>query len=527
MGKKGHWFSAIKKVFSHNSKDKLPNETEKKSSNEKKARGKLKHGDSRSFIPLFREPSSIEKILGEVDQQLLFIGHPTHVEQPTTPQPSFSGKPASPRVTSQRVASPRIPSPRVPSPRAVSPKSSPPRVVRKRPEIKYRPEPTLQYRHRSATIIQAAYRGYMARRSYRALRGLVRLQGVVRGQNVKRQTVNAMKQMQLLVRVQTQIQSRRIQMLENEALERQTHNNKEGESLGGKQTFSNLLEMGDEHWDDSLLTREEREARLQRKMEAIIKRERAMAYAYSHQLWKATPKSAHNALTEIRSGGFPWWWNWLERQLPSDEPNKNPECTPTPPRPNLGPKASPRPQSSTYKHTGFSFENHGTPTPKSSKSTVPTPSRPLITPTQTPPSTTPNLMKHYKTKGSVSGSPYPLKDDDSLMSCPPFSVPNYMSPTVSAKAKARPTSNPKDRLPSSAVSVASETSKRRFSFPLTQNIGASFKWNKKPSNKDSTTMEPQTVLKKHKSPRSIGDLSVDSAISMPAAFGRKPFNRFV
>ncbi|KAK1413634.1 hypothetical protein QVD17_35410 [Tagetes erecta] len=525
MGRKGSWFSAIKKVFTSNSKDKLSNETEKKNSNEKKGRGRLKHGESKSFIPLFREPSSIEKILGEVDQQFLFLGHPTHVEQPTTSQPSFSGKPASPRITSHRAASPRVPSPRVPSPRAVSPKSSPPRAVQTRSEIKYRPEPTLRQHHRSATKIQTAYRGYMARRSYRALRGLVRLQGVVRGQNVKRQTVNAMKQMQLLVRVQTQIQSRRIQMLENEALERKTHkNDKEVESSLDKQTFSNLVEIGDEHWDDSLITKEEREARLQRKMEAVIKRERAMAYAYSHQLWKATPKSAQNALTDIRSGGYPWWWNWLERQLPADEPTKNPEFTPTPPRPNLGPKTSPRPQSSIYKQSDFSFENLGTPTPKSSKSTVPARARPLMTPTHTPPSSTPNLMKHYRSKGSVVGSPYPMKDDDSLMSCPPFSVPNYMSPTVSAKAKTRPTSNPKDRVPRTA---ASETSKRRFSFPLTQNLGSSFKWNKKDSSKDSTTLEAHSGLKKYKSPRSIGGSSMDSAISMPAAFGRKPFNRFV
>lgn len=63
------------------------------------------------------------------------------------------------------------------------------------------------------------------RRKVRGLTGHVRLQGVVRGQNVKRQTVNAMKQMQMLVRVQTQIQSRRIQMLENQALKRQANNN--------------------------------------------------------------------------------------------------------------------------------------------------------------------------------------------------------------------------------------------------------------------------------------------------------------
>ncbi|KAI3738913.1 hypothetical protein L2E82_29181 [Cichorium intybus] len=370
----------------------------------------------------------------------------------------------------------------------------------------------------------------MARRSFRALRGLVRLQGVVRGQNVKRQTMNAMKQMQLLVRVQTQIQSRRIQMLENQTIERQTNKiEKEVENSIGKWTFSNLLEMGDEHWDDSLITKEEREARLQRKMEAVIKRERAMAYAYSNQLWKATPKSAQNALTDIRSGGFPWWWNWLERQLPADEAQiRNPEFTPTPPRPNLDRKTSPRPQSSIFKQNTFSFENLDTPTPKSSRSAaVPTRGRQLMTPTRTPPSTTPNLMKYSKSKGSAAGSPYPMKDDDSLMSCPPFSVPNYMSPTVSAKAKARPTGNPKDRLMSTAASETTTSSKRRFSFPLTQNIGSSFKWNKKSSSKDSTMFQGQRVLEKHKSPRSIGELSLDSAISMPAAFGRKPFNRYV
>ncbi|KAD3336981.1 hypothetical protein E3N88_32501 [Mikania micrantha] len=489
-------------------------EIEKRSSHERKGRGRLKHGESRSFIPLFREPSSIEKILGEVDQQL-YIGHPTSIEQPTTSQPLFAGRPASPRVSSYRLSSPRV----------VSPITSPPRVVQRRTEISYRPEPTLRHHHRSAAIIQAAYRGYMARRSFRALKGLLRLQGVVRGQHVKRQTVNAMRQMQLLVRVQTQIQSRRIQMLENEAL--QTDKNVKGiESSLGKWTFGNQLETGDEDWDDSLITKEERDARLQRKMEAMIKRERAMAYAYSHQLWKVTPKAAQTALTDIRSGGYPWWWNWLERQLPPDEPpTKHNEMTPTPPRQYHDHKPSPRPQSSIFKPTDFSFEHLDTPTPRSSKSTVPTRVRPVMTPTRTPPSATPNMMKYSRSKGGPVGSPYPIKDDDSLTSCPPFSVPNYMSPTVSAKAKARVTSNHKDRLEST---VASETSsKRRFSFPLTQTIGSSFKWNKRSSNKDSMTLQAPRVLEKHKSPRSIGDMSMDSSMSMPAAFGRKPFNRFV
>lgn len=54
-----------------------------------------------------------------------------------------------------------------------------------------------------------------ARKSYRALKGLVRLQRVMRGQSVKRQTTNTMKCMQLLVRVQSQVRARRLQMIES------------------------------------------------------------------------------------------------------------------------------------------------------------------------------------------------------------------------------------------------------------------------------------------------------------------------
>ena len=37
-------------------------------------------------------------------------------------------------------------------------------------------------------------------------------------------------------------------------------------------------------WDHSSLTPEEADARTKRKVEAVIKRERALAYAYSHQV---------------------------------------------------------------------------------------------------------------------------------------------------------------------------------------------------------------------------------------------------
>lgn len=124
---------------------------EKKSTKEKKGLGNRRHGESNSFIPIFKEPSSIEKIFGdfEREQQKVTFRPPTPPEQPK----------ASPLVPS-RVASPRVASPRPASPRVASPRAASPQIVRQK-EISHRPEPTLRNHHASATKIQATYRGYM------------------------------------------------------------------------------------------------------------------------------------------------------------------------------------------------------------------------------------------------------------------------------------------------------------------------------------------------------------------------------
>lgn len=63
---------------------------------------------------------------------------------------------------------------------------------------------------------------FQARRALRALRGLVRLKLLMEGSVVKRQAANTLKCMQTLARVQSQIRSRRIRMLEEtQALQRQ------------------------------------------------------------------------------------------------------------------------------------------------------------------------------------------------------------------------------------------------------------------------------------------------------------------
>ncbi|XP_019445745.1 PREDICTED: protein IQ-DOMAIN 14-like isoform X2 [Lupinus angustifolius] len=514
MEKKGCCFAGIDRVFTHHSKKKVVNDSDNKSTKEQK-KGKLRHGETKSFIPLFREPSSIEKIFGEFEreQQILTVRPPTPPEQPKT-SPFVPPRDASPRPTSPRPPSPRGASPRAPSPQLTSPKAASSHIVHIPKEVGYRAEPTLTNQHASATKIQAALRGYMARRSFRAIKGLVRLQGVVRGQNVKRQTVNAMKHMQLLVRVQSQIQSRRTQLLENQARYQAEFKNDNASTLG-------KLSEAHGDWDDSLLTKEEIEARLQRKVEAVLKREREMAFAYSHQqqLWKGSPKSNQTPITDMRSGRFPWWWKWLERQLPETSNSqerqvlKNSQLTP--PRPHSEQKTSPRPTSSTSMQHHFANDNMDTPTPKSTKSTIVTYSKPPRTPPYRTPQ--PNSSKYSRPRAIGAHSPFDvaMKDDESLTSCPPFSVPNYMAPTASTKAKVRASSNPRERF---GGTPTSESSKRRSSFPLSQASGSLL------SSKDSSS---KRVPDKYGSLESLGNMSVNSIVSMPAAVGRKPFTRFV
>ncbi|VFQ88274.1 unnamed protein product [Cuscuta campestris] len=543
MGKKGSWLSAIRRVFTPNSssRDKLITGPENKTSQKKKKeRRRLKHGEFKSFIPLFREPSSIEKILGEADEQKLFVPLYSEQQKITSPPrlPPISPRVTSPKTTACRAvfpghsppreASPRVASPKhdpvqvcsqqagsshVTPPKPISPKAASSKVIQDHRETiyKHRAEPTLQVLHLSATTIQSIFRGYMARKSFRSLRGVLRLQGVVRGNNVKRQTANTMKQMQLFVRVQNQIRLRRIEMLDNQEPQWLAFKNyKDGESTLSK--WSIRSEAGDnENWDGSRLSKDQVDQRRRRKVEAVMKRERAMAYAYSHKLWKASPKST----TNNGSNSFPLWWKWLEHPLPSanhsesqsaaKSVNLSPERAISECTPNHLRKAT------TCRNLYSEYGNLEADTPTSTKSSVPMRAKLFhYTPGRTPQySSSLGKYAHSGARTAASTSRFPLKDDDSLTSCPPFSVPNYMTPTISAKAKARQREG--------SVGTPSSHTMRRSSFPLTSNMG-SFKWNIGSSKGAASLKECDG---------SADRMSVNSTVSMPATVGRKPFKRFV
>ncbi|KAL6586553.1 hypothetical protein OROMI_001541 [Orobanche minor] len=160
----------------------------------------------------------------------------------------------------------------------------------------------------AAIKIQTAFRGYLARRALRALRGLVRLKSLVGTQCVKRQTATTLKYMQTLARVQSEIRARRIRMSEqNSAVTRQIQQKHEKE-------LERLRVPVGEDWDDSMQSKEKIEANIQQRQEAAVRRERALAYAYTHQqTWRNSSNSANQTFMDPNNPH--WGWSWLERWM--------------------------------------------------------------------------------------------------------------------------------------------------------------------------------------------------------------------
>ncbi|XP_062181205.1 protein IQ-DOMAIN 3-like [Phragmites australis] len=163
----------------------------------------------------------------------------------------------------------------------------------------------------AATRIQAACRGYLARRANRA-RGMVRLMSLVEGLAVRRQTEEALYCMQTMTRVQTQIYSRRVKTEEDKkALKSQ---------IKGKQSFDKT-KIG-EGWDHSHQSKEQMEAVLTMKQEAASRRQRALAYAFSHQWRNRNPSSARAAPPPMFTdpGNPNWGWTWTDRWMAAARP---------------------------------------------------------------------------------------------------------------------------------------------------------------------------------------------------------------
>ncbi|KAE8661057.1 hypothetical protein F3Y22_tig00116939pilonHSYRG00105 [Hibiscus syriacus] len=329
----------------------------------------------------------------------------------------------------------------------------------------------------AAIKIQTAFRGYLAKRALYALRGLVRLKSLIEVPAVKRQAASGLRCMQTLSRLQCQIHARRIRMTEeNKALQRQLLQRHAKELVN--------LQMGEE-WDDSVQSKEQIEASLLRKHEAAMKRERAMAYSFTHQqAWKNGSRSMNPLFMDPNNPS--WGWSWMERWMAArpwegrrgmrEKEQINDQSSTKSARSNFGGeiskayvryqlnsdkqtlKASQKPSRtssllspSTPKSASISAQKLKSACPRSGMVDPDDDTRSIV-----------SMQSIRNRRHSIAGSS--VHDDESLLNSP--TLPSYMVPTKSARAKTTRLESPLGLEPSGTPEKERIASvKKRLSYP--------------------------------------------------------------
>ncbi|XP_051114518.1 protein IQ-DOMAIN 10 isoform X2 [Andrographis paniculata] len=158
----------------------------------------------------------------------------------------------------------------------------------------------------AAIRIQSAFRAHKARKALQRLRGIVRFRGVIEGGHyMKSQSASALNQIHFWSRIQAEIKARWLGMV----AESQTRQKR----LENQLKLEAKLHELEVEWSGGPETMEEILSRIQQREEAAAKRERAMAYAFSHQ-WRANTNNYFGqAYYDLSKEG--WGWSWKERWI--------------------------------------------------------------------------------------------------------------------------------------------------------------------------------------------------------------------
>ncbi|XP_011096412.1 protein IQ-DOMAIN 1 isoform X2 [Sesamum indicum] len=157
----------------------------------------------------------------------------------------------------------------------------------------------------AATQIQTAYRAYLARKTFRHMRGMVRLQNMVQRDSVMKQASTTLSRLHSWSRIQAQIRARRVHMV----LEGRLRQKKLENQLKLEAKLHDL----EVEWSGGSETIDEALARIHQREAAAVKRERAMAYAFSHQ-WRANSNPSFGSGNEELSKAN-WGWSWKDRWI--------------------------------------------------------------------------------------------------------------------------------------------------------------------------------------------------------------------
>ncbi|XP_047308569.1 protein IQ-DOMAIN 9-like [Impatiens glandulifera] len=153
--------------------------------------------------------------------------------------------------------------------------------------------------------IQTAIRAYLARRNLRRLRGMVRLKNLAQCESVKKQAVNTLSHLHTWSRIQSQIRTRRFDMV--------TEGRIRQKKLENQLKLEAKLHHLEVEWSGGCDSMEETVSRIHQREEAAVKRERAMAYAFSHQ-WRAN-STLNLGPNAVELGKANWGWSWVERWI--------------------------------------------------------------------------------------------------------------------------------------------------------------------------------------------------------------------
>ncbi|KAL9278260.1 putative IQ motif, EF-hand binding protein [Arabidopsis thaliana] len=430
MGKKAKWFSSVKKAFSPDSKSK-----------QKLAEGQNGVISNPPVVDNVRQSSSSPPPAlapREVRVAEVIVERNRDLSPPST-------------ADAVNVTATDVP---------VVPSSSAPGVVRRAAPTRFAGKSNEEA---AAILIQTIFRGYLARRALRAMRGLVRLKLLMEGSVVKRQAANTLKCMQTLSRVQSQIRARRIRMSEENQARQKQLLQKHAKELAG-------LKNGD-NWNDSIQSKEKVEANLLSKYEATMRRERALAYSYSHQQnWKNNSKSGNPMFMDPSNPT--WGWSWLERWMAgrplessekeqSNSNNDNAASVKGSINRNEAAKSLTR-NGSTQPNTPSSAR--GTPRNKNSFFSPPTPSRLNQSSRKSnddDSKSTISVLSERNRRHSIAGSS--VRDDESLAGSP--ALPSYMVPTKSARARLKPQSPLGGTTQENEGFTDKASAKKRLSYP--------------------------------------------------------------
>ncbi|XP_051129066.1 protein IQ-DOMAIN 9-like isoform X2 [Andrographis paniculata] len=157
----------------------------------------------------------------------------------------------------------------------------------------------------AAAKIQTAYRAYSARKSFHRMRRMSRLQDMVQRDSVKKQASATLSHLHSWSRIQARIRQRRAHMVTEGQLRQK--------KLENQLKLEAKIHDLEVEWSGSAVTADEAIARIHQREEAAVRRERAMAYAFSHQ-WRANTSPSFGPSNQELSKAN-WGWSWMDRWI--------------------------------------------------------------------------------------------------------------------------------------------------------------------------------------------------------------------